>query len=336
MSGAERSEENIENIDTGRRENFRENSENRDWQQAAALAAASGAPPYMQPSSYDGSNQMQFAWSQHGFDPSNLPPGFPAGGSPFPAGLNPGIASGLPGLPGAYPGGPWPSMGYPPLPGGLGQKEKKSKKEKNRPTPYEPPKGDSGAAAIAKKEKEEDLSHLTPQEREERERQRRMANNARERLRVRDINEAFKELGRMTQMHMKNDKPQTKLSILQQAVTVIMSLEGQVRERNLNPKNAAVKRRPEMEQALQSLQAFAAQAEMTGNTESQQEPQVPPNKQPRFEFGPGSLLSPSSVPNSISAPPTGKSSESFPENYHQNGANLPSGSGLNQYMSPYH
>ena len=53
-----------------------------------------------------------------------------------------------------------------------------------------------------------------------------------------------------------------------------MSLEGQVRERNLNPKNAAVKRRPEMEQALQSLQAFAAQAEMTGNTESQQEPQV--------------------------------------------------------------
>jgi transcription factor 4/12 len=72
---------------------------------------------------------------------------------------------------------------------------------------------------IAKKEKEEDLSHLTPQEREERERQRRMANNARERLRVRDINEAFKELGRMTQMHMKNDKPQVPVCIFYSRVS---------------------------------------------------------------------------------------------------------------------
>ena len=56
-----------------------------------------------------------------------------------------------------------------------------------------------------------------------------MANNARERLRVRDINEAFKELGRMCQMHTKSDKPQTKLTILQQAVQVIMGMELELR-----------------------------------------------------------------------------------------------------------
>lgn len=63
----------------------------------------------------------------------------------------------------------------------------------------------------------------------ERERERRVANNARERLRVRDINEAFKELGRMCQLHLSHDKPQTKLLILHQAVNVILNLEQQVR-----------------------------------------------------------------------------------------------------------
>ncbi|XP_078456301.1 transcription factor 12-like isoform X8 [Lampetra planeri] len=86
---------------------------------------------------------------------------------------------------------------------------------------------------------------LTPEQKAERERERRMANNARERLRVRDINEAFKELGRMVQLHLKSDKPQTKLLILHQAVAVILSLEQQVRERNLNPKAACLKRREE-------------------------------------------------------------------------------------------
>ncbi|XP_069784774.1 transcription factor 12-like isoform X2 [Narcine bancroftii] len=92
---------------------------------------------------------------------------------------------------------------------------------------------------------QDDDEHLLPEQKAERERERRVANNARERLRVRDINEAFKELGRMCQLHLNNDKPQTKLLILHQAVSVILNLEQQVRERNLNPKAACLKRREE-------------------------------------------------------------------------------------------
>ncbi|XP_054458530.1 transcription factor 3b isoform X1 [Anoplopoma fimbria] len=92
---------------------------------------------------------------------------------------------------------------------------------------------------------EEDDEDLPPEVKMEREKERRVANNARERLRVRDINEAFKELGRMVQLHLSHDKPQTKLLILHQAVNVILNLEQQVRERNLNPKAACLKRREE-------------------------------------------------------------------------------------------
>ena len=51
----------------------------------------------------------------------------------------------------------------------------------------------------------------------------------RHRVRVRDINEAFKELGRMVTVRLQSDKPQTKLGILQQAVFLITNLERQVR-----------------------------------------------------------------------------------------------------------
>ncbi|XP_063057438.1 transcription factor 3b isoform X2 [Engraulis encrasicolus] len=95
------------------------------------------------------------------------------------------------------------------------------------------------------KDDDEDDPDLPPEVKLEREKERRVANNARERLRVRDINEAFKELGRMCQLHLNNDKPQTKLLILHQAVNVILNLEQQVRERNLNPKAACLKRREE-------------------------------------------------------------------------------------------
>uniref|UniRef100_A0A3P8WJG5 Transcription factor 4 n=1 Tax=Cynoglossus semilaevis TaxID=244447 RepID=A0A3P8WJG5_CYNSE len=111
--------------------------------------------------------------------------------------------------------------------------------------PLDTKKEDIDSKDLKSIESNNDDEDLTPEQKMERERERRMANNARERLRVRDINEAFKELGRMVQLHLKSDKPQTKLLILHQAVAVILSLEQQVRERNLNPKAACLKRREE-------------------------------------------------------------------------------------------
>eukprot|EP00800_Vazella_pourtalesii_P003028 TRINITY_DN12993_c0_g1_i1.p1 TRINITY_DN12993_c0_g1~~TRINITY_DN12993_c0_g1_i1.p1 ORF type:complete len:305 (-),score=65.25 TRINITY_DN12993_c0_g1_i1:43-957(-) len=73
---------------------------------------------------------------------------------------------------------------------------------------------------------------------------RRDANNARERVRVRDINDAFKDLGDVCVVHTA-EPAQTKLNVLRQAVGVINKLESEVRRRNLNPKAACLKRREE-------------------------------------------------------------------------------------------
>merc|ERR1712181_126306 len=82
-------------------------------------------------------------------------------------------------------------------------------------------------------------------EKERKENERRYTNNQRERVRIRDNNEALKELGRICSTHMKSDKPMTKLGIMNHAVELIISLEQQVRERNLNPKVVCLKRREE-------------------------------------------------------------------------------------------
>ena len=88
--------------------------------------------------------------------------------------------------------------------------------------------------------------NLEPEVKFVKEKERRYSNNARERMRIRDINDALNELGRVCMMLKPNkgDKPQTKLWIHYMAVDVINNLEHQVRDRNLNPSAVCVNRPP--------------------------------------------------------------------------------------------
>ncbi|XP_074525087.1 transcription factor 3b isoform X3 [Halichoeres trimaculatus] len=162
-------------------------------------------------------------------------------------------------LHGHHASGPTPSgqpEGFTSLPGGIPRSthsssssdiKREDKEDDENSSAAEKSDDEKKDSKIARNQRspEEDDEDLPPEVKLEREKERRVANNARERLRVRDINEAFKELGRMCQLHLSHDKPQTKLLILHQAVNVILNLEQQVRERNLNPKAACLKRREE-------------------------------------------------------------------------------------------
>ncbi len=102
-----------------------------------------------------------------------------------------------------------------------------------------------------KRKKSTSEEHLPPEVRAQKEKERRFSNNTRERMRIRDINDALNELGRIC-MNLRpkqyaatipnSDKPQTKLGVLNLAVEVITSLEQKVRERNINPSTVCLQR----------------------------------------------------------------------------------------------
>ena len=112
--------------------------------------------------------------------------------------------------------------------------DSKGKRKGGRPTSTTPGVG------RGKRKKTSDPDTANPQVKALKDKERRHSNNTRERIRIRDINDALCELGRVCRSLKPkiqggtDDKPQTKLSILNTAVDVITMLEREVRERNLN------------------------------------------------------------------------------------------------------
>lgn len=144
-------------------------------------------------------------------------------------------------------------------------------------------------------ESAEDAS-MDPEKKEEKDKERRFANNQRERVRIRDINDALKELGRICHTHQKSDKPMTKLGILNSAVDVIMGLENQVRERNLNPGVACLKRRA----TGSSTDGMSPSPSMPSGSSSSSSGQQQSFTQQSQDFG---FLGPSEPSGLHSAPP---------------------------------
>ena len=102
-------------------------------------------------------------------------------------------------------------------------------------------------------------TEMDPVVKAQRDKDRRFSNNTRERIRIRDINDALCELGRVCR-NLKpkggngtEDKPQTKLGVLNMAVDVITQLEKEVRERNLNTSSLSLRQGPQNNSYTQPL-----------------------------------------------------------------------------------